>query len=1070
MKNFFILTILSIVYFFCASFKPLFALDFYELQKNNVVPRACNEQGASCPQELRDIYGNSCAANYDDFKQNPHSKHYWIEDPDITSQGKANERARQFLDWTLSKSAVDNAPILRQIWQTTQGYALFFVVLVAAIFGIGIIVSRRTNFQVNIEVWPTFIRIGMMILFILFSAALVLSMIQLSEVIMLFFIENLGGRNLFNIYFSANGGTLGGSETNYTEFVGCRDLNIRVQEGIDTELFLLKMTNITYYVMGIMVILRKILLWFMLFIAPFLALLMPFVFIRNIGWIWMGVFFQWLFYGPLFAIFLGALNKIWQGGIPFQFDFSRTNKASGYVYPTGINITYGGPAQIANAARGGNGSIGALNNGNYIDTFVEYVITLIMLWAVTFFPWWLLRIFRDYCCDGIYAMKNILLAMYDQSRSGGPKPKTPDGVLPSLKANLKIEKEEDIKKTVKISTMEEIRKTQTEDLTKSLSLRVSKLTDIARLETNKQMNSVVQKNLSYLSNPIKAKIPTEKQQFMNLRTELFNRAVKQDSVARTVLQSTSTSQFERVRAQRELVKGIGQLVSSSANMSSVATTAMIDKVATSLNTSQKEAKRIIENYTRASTQQMSRLAAELHTSVDKVRDTLRDVGQQQQKTVSTVMSSYMTKLSNQSAVVSTVSQRTKLSQEQVKSIFKAYAGSIAKPVNQVINNISNVTNISQSKVQQALQQTYGMMTTRTFITDFAAEKNVDEIKLKQAINTVATTKSAETTDVTGPQAGPPTQPTKEEAQVQVQEQTQAAVQEEKQIVQALAQDLVQNEEVLQQVEQETGTKQEEIQAALSDFGAGGEPQTVVQTVLKVVSENVAAAEEISKEIAQAEQIDEKEATKVIEEQLEVAAAPEKNIEKTVAVPQSISIEEYEEIKQMWTEQYEEGEIPTTENIQTRDEWVEQDVVMITNIMNKILSEDEQLQQQGLDELGFIIPIFMINNLKGEQLIVYLKAKLEAAKAVKKDLAKEKRMRAKFEKEMKQKEDDEELVEIKKPKEEAKHMEMEMDLDEDKKEKTIEDLGNAPEMNPEMIDPKDDPLASIKSKLEEKAGE
>ena len=38
-----------------------------------------------------------------------------------------------------------------------------------------------------------------------------------------------------------------------------------------------------------------------------------------------------------------------------------------------------------------------------------------------------------------------------------------------------------------------------------------------------------------------------------------------------------------------------------------------------------------------------------------------------------------------------------------------------------------------------------------------------------------------------------------------------------------------------------------------------------------------------------------------------------------------------------------------------------------------------------------LPIFMINNLKGEQLLVYLKAKLEAAKTVQHQLDREKEL-------------------------------------------------------------------------------
>jgi len=44
-----------------------------------------------------------------------------------------------------------------------------------------------------------------------------------------------------------------------------------------------------------------------------------------------------------------------------------------------------------------------------------------------------------------------------------------------------------------------------------------------------------------------------------------------------------------------------------------------------------------------------------------------------------------------------------------------------------------------------------------------------------------------------------------------------------------------------------------------------------------------------------------------------------------------------------------------------------------------VSDSPEIRQEGLDELGYILPIFLINNLKGDQLLVYLKAKLEAAK-------------------------------------------------------------------------------------------
>ena len=120
---------------------------------------------------------------------------------------------------------------------------------------------------------------------------------------------------------------------------------------------------------------------------------------------------------------------------------------------------------------------------------------------------------------------------------------------------------------------------------------------------------------------------------------------------------------------------------------------------------------------------------------------------------------------------------------------------------------------------------------------------------------------------------------------------------------------------------------------------------------------------------------------------------------------------------MWQEQYEKGEVPVTEDIQSRSEWVEKDIVLITNTLNKLMSVDEKVRQEGLDDVSYLLPIFMINNLSGEELMVYLKAKLEAAKAV---LHKSKEK----EEEKVQPEEEEVFVEASKKKEEAKTMTLE----------------------------------------------
>jgi hypothetical protein len=647
---------------------------------------------------------------------------------------------------------------------------------------------------------------------------------------------------LFNIYFTG----AQSKEDSYATFIGCRDLNYKVQEAVKAEVMLMKITNVTYYVMGIMMLLRKILLWFLLFASPFLALLMPFVFIRNTGWIWIGVFFQWVFYGPLFALFLGSLTKIWQSGIPFPFDFSRVAQVSGYIYPTGINIVYGGPAQV------GSQIIGALNNGNYVDTFTEYVISLIMLWAVIAFPWWLLRIFRDYCCDGIMAMKNVLMSMYDRM---APPPKSPPPApIPhptSTGSAMKMPREVEVPIKVKIETINEIRQSKTEDITKSLNLSMNKITDIAKFETNKQTHETVTKNIDMLSQPTKASTPAERQKFMNIRTELFNRTIKDDKVARQVLSSISTSQIEMKSRKEEILR-------------------TVPKVAPAIQA----------------------IGYKVNISNEKV---------------SSINTSVVKNVTENTTIMQSVAQATKTQTAQISTVLSSYKTHIAQAPSQIVSSITKETGIA-----------------------------TDTIK----------------------------------------------------------------------------------------------------SIIKAVSDAVKKNKEVVKKIAEEEKVKEEVVQNVLATQTPLVAEPEKNIEQSVTIPPSVSIEDYEEVKKMWTQQYEKGEVPTSENITSREQWVEQDTVFITNTLNKLLATDDKLRQEGIDDLAYILPIFLINSLKGEELVVYLKAKLEAAKAVKHDMDKEREITEKLKKKS---EEDEELVDVKtEKKEEAKTMEMSQELPTEDEKKPEED--------------------------------
>src|SRR3989344_411627 len=110
---------------------------------------------------------------------------------------------------------------------------------------------------------------------------------------------------------------------NYTDFEGLRRFGQEYDESAFITLLLVRLTAITYYVMTGVLLIRKIILWFFIVLSPVFPLLLFFRPIRNTGKIWIGEFFRWLLYAPLFAIFLHGLVVLWQSstGIPLAFDF-----------------------------------------------------------------------------------------------------------------------------------------------------------------------------------------------------------------------------------------------------------------------------------------------------------------------------------------------------------------------------------------------------------------------------------------------------------------------------------------------------------------------------------------------------------------------------------------------------------------------------------------------------------------------------------------------------------------------------------------------------------------------------
>jgi len=1080
-----------------------------------------------CPAALNtNIYSNSsrpdgggsCVSDLQTFQQNPTKNHLWVEDPEITAQGKSDERSRQFLFWVFRSGTIDNDSALIKVWSLARNVTFFSLLLVAAIMGFGIIIGQRTNFSSTIKIWPQITRLMLLLLYVTISSSLVIVLIQLSDVMMKFFIERLGGKDLLNINFGVVSG-----EENYLRFVGCRDLNIRVQEAAQTELMMLRITNITYYVMGVMLILRKVLLWFMLFVSPFLALLLPFVFIRNVGWIWIGVFFQWIFYGPLFALFLGGLTTVWRSGIPFIFDFSRVEvnptkcNPTGYIYPTAINILYGGPAQ----------KLAVCSNGNYVDTYAEYIISLIMLWAVIFFPWWLLRIFRDYCCEGIMSMKNILLSMYDQMRGGPPfQPSGPTPTSPTTTfgAALKIPKEIEVPVKMKLETVEQIKNAKTEEIARSLNLNVTNLTDIAHFETNKEVQNNVQKNLNFLQNPTKAETPTERQKYMNIRSELFSRAIREDRSAKQILSSISTSRIEQIQKREELIKSISQQVPVT-HLVSVKVDIPREKVqstSSSFYNTVSQNSQIVNNIaqsTKLQTNQVRTVLSSLAQNSNQSTANITNVVSQQtgikKEIVNNVLNSLAQNISlDKTHIENRVSQQTGIEKTQVSNVLNSLAQNISQPETNITNSISQQTGIKQDKVRSVSQAYFNAVSQNSqMVTNIAQNTNLQTNEVKTILNTLAQTINKPETNIVNTisqqtglakekvtkviQAVSSVSPVSQNIQTitnlaqnsqsvnNIAQITKLETSEVKTVLNSLAQNISQPEtNIVNTVSQQTGLAKEKVtkviqavssvsavsqnnqiisniaqntnlqanevstvlnslsQQNISQEPAGftekissqtGIEKEKVKKIIEVYSETVKESKQLVKQIAKEQNIKEEQVEQIISEQIPTGPKAEKQIEQTISIPPSISLDEYEQVKKMWKDQYERGEVPVSDNIKSRNEWVKNDSVFITNVLNKLVSDSPEMRQQGLDEIGYILPIFLINNLKGDQLVVYLKAKLEAAKEIQNVLEEKEAAKAEV-KEQKE----EELVDVEEPKadEQAKTMEMKEEVKEEVKDEEL----------------------------------
>lgn len=478
----------------------------------------------------------------------------WRADAEVTFVGKTASRSAQFIDWTLqnynwlcvnkiSENQCDNTgnPLVG-FWVTIRNIVYALIAIFVLVTAFILIVTRGRNVTI-MKFIPRFIVI---VLLITFSFSLVQFIYQISDVVQGFFLRNLDGTYISTKNLLYMGFNYDFQGYRYVDSLGTYD------ESAFISLLLVRLTAITYYVMTGILLIRKIILWFFIIISPIFPLLIFYKPLRNTAKIWIGEFFRWLLYAPLFAVLLQGLVRVWEAGIPLAFNFTHAadNANNLVVYPTGVSILLGGPGQYIFWT-----SATHSNSVNLPDTFAQYVVALLMLWIVILLPFLLLKIFLDYL--GGLSFDTSLITQKIRSRnlpflgpSGGPTPgPTPPGqtqptgsarsmpFYATRAAAVPVQYQTSVQSSVHEST----------DILKSANLSVPRMRDIAAYETSlmstktpaRAQASSVNSSLAKIANPALATSAAEREKFSTVREKLLAQKQKGNPIAASVLSASS---------------------------------------------------------------------------------------------------------------------------------------------------------------------------------------------------------------------------------------------------------------------------------------------------------------------------------------------------------------------------------------------------------------------------------------------------------------------------------------------------------------------------------------------------
>jgi hypothetical protein len=964
----------------------------------------------------------------------------WVIDPEVTFIGKNARRSGDFLDWTLENynwvcvkqisagagniQCDDSNNPIEKYWSLIVLYIvvpmLFLVILATSIV---IIITRGKSLTV-MRFIPRFIAV---ILLIVFSYSLLQFFYQFTDLIQGFFLRSdinqpcppncISDKDLLYVGWD------------YNNFVGLRLLGDQYAESAFISLLLTKLTALTYFVMVFLLLVRKIILWFFIIVSPIFPILLLYYPVRNTGKIWIGEFFRWLLYAPLFAIFLNGLVYLWRNQIPLVFTNPNIGNAADIEYPTAVNILLGGPRQ----------QVTPTNSVNLVETFALYVVSLIMLWIVILLPWILLQIFLDYAqnfAPGDTAVMKTLVNLASKSGGGGPAtPQSPSqggaaislpftkkfSIPPGLKpgptgAAKEINVEgatlnANFAQPVTLSNSAGVSVGVTAQVMNVANLQLPTMRDIARFDVAMTSNDVSKQadvsrfseQLVKISNPVVVTNTVERDRVTEVREKIVTQSKQGNPAATAVLNAANASTNNATNVSNQKVKDVLQKIANPSLASSTdkqkmnelhsmlkSDNSQLSKAVLSVNekTSDSEVQKIKEqlgqsNVSKAVISAISSSASTTNTasvSTQNMKDVLQQIANpslaapaDRQK-----MTDLHTSLKSENSQIATaiLSVNEKTSDSEVQKIKEQLGQSnISKEVISAISSSASTTNtasISTQNMKDVLQQianpSLAAPADRQKMTDLHTSLKSENSQIATAILSVnEKTSDKEVQKIKDQLNQATTTKVSKAVSSAIIETAKASTQMQTTIKQIANPDLTTKGTDKDRVEKLRGTLEK----------ASKEGNQLASSILSVSSKtSTSEIEALQERIQQAQDKGEPLAA----EFASVASTTNVTTLPMVNKLQNVRKEDFQAVKDMWKQNYQNLEIPVG-MAGSRSDWMKEDISSIDQTVALLSSPDQDKVQQGMDQVSNILPFLLVGGFSQTEIINYLKAKQEAAKEV-----------------------------------------------------------------------------------------